>query len=300
MIRFCFRALICCLLVILSDRECGAEDRLTVVYTGNTRGKLRACGCPGDPYGGLAERVTLIKQLREQEMPFLLVDTGNMVSLYGDYSRKAGCVIKLMNLMEYDAAGIGFNELYYGLERISKMEKTAAFPLLSASVAKYGDSSTFTTPSTVITVGDVTAGIVGVSDPASHKAMGIQKVNDYTILEPGDEFDIFLSDLRQRCDFIIVLSQLNGEKSREFLAAHFSIDLLIQGWGNEKLDPPEQTHNGIIAAPGGRRQQVGVIELERTRDNGVTIIRHEFKPVLDIPEDKKAQELVREYYMSIN
>lgn len=300
MIRPYLLAVLCMCLACSSARECNAADRLTVVYTGNTRGKLRACGCPGDPYGGLAERATLIKQLREQEKPFLLLDSGNMVSLFGDYSRKAGCVIKLMNLMNYDAVGIGFNELYYGLERFSTLWKSVEFPLLSASVAPYGESSPATAPSTVITVGTATAGIVGISDPASHKAMGIPKVNDYRILEPGESCDILLSELRQTCDFVIVLSHLSKEKNRSFLAAHPSIDLLIQGWGNEKLDPPVLTSGGIIAAPGGRGQHVGIIEMERSGNGTVHIIRHEFKPVLDIPEDKTAQEIVREYYMSIN
>ena len=299
MIRSLFLAMILSLTVFSSVRECSAGDKLTVVYTGNTRGKLRACNCPGDPYGGLAERVTLIRQLRKQEGPFVLIDSGNMVSLYGDYSRKAEYVIELMNLMGYDAAGIGFNELYRGIEPAARMEEDAAFPLLSASVMEQGGSSPVTTPSVVLKAGDVTVGIIGVSDPESHNAMGRPKVNDYSIAETGAVFDGIISGLEQRCDFIIVLSQLTKEKNAGFLAAHSSVDLLIQSWGNETLDPPLVTPDGIIAAPGRNGQFVGIMELERSPDGGVKMLRHELKPVLDIPEDKKAREIVRDYYMSI-
>ena len=36
--------------VTFSAQALAAE--LTMVYTGNAEGKLRFCGCPGDPYGG--------------------------------------------------------------------------------------------------------------------------------------------------------------------------------------------------------------------------------------------------------
>ena len=63
--------------------------RLTVVYTGNIDGKLRGCSCPGDPFGGLVERATLIGDIRDRAGgPFLLLDAGNIAGLFGDYDLK--------------------------------------------------------------------------------------------------------------------------------------------------------------------------------------------------------------------
>ena len=89
-------------LIFFEQTSLSQTKELTIVYTANSNGKLIECNCPGDPYGGLSERVTLIHKLRKKEKPFLLVDSGNMVSLFGDYDLKASCVIRMMNLMKYD------------------------------------------------------------------------------------------------------------------------------------------------------------------------------------------------------
>jgi len=49
---FCIAAL-CALFSTLVQAHLAAGEELTVVYTSGSSGKLNACSCPGDPYGGL-------------------------------------------------------------------------------------------------------------------------------------------------------------------------------------------------------------------------------------------------------
>ena len=60
-----------------------SED-LIIIYTANSNGKLKTCGCPDDPYGALSERVTLIKQLRNNNPPFFTCGWRK----YGRYFRR--------------------------------------------------------------------------------------------------------------------------------------------------------------------------------------------------------------------
>ena len=135
-------------------------DRLTIAYTANTSGKLTECGCPSDPYGGLAERVTLIKQLRAKEKSFLLLDAGNMVNLFGDYEERSACVARLMNLMGYDASCVGKQEMYNGTASAQKLIRTAKFPILSSTIAWKDDSKPIFQQYSIAKSGNITVGII--------------------------------------------------------------------------------------------------------------------------------------------
>ncbi|MBA7678989.1 hypothetical protein ES703_87270 [subsurface metagenome] len=297
------RILLICLITMsffLTKPDLSRQEELTVVYTANSSGKLRACNCPNDPYGGFSERVTLIKSLRQKEKPFLFVDSGNMVSLFGAYDTKAAYVMRLMNLMEYDAAGVGCHEMFHGVNSALKMTGVATFPLISASIAKTNDGSHVFNPYVITRIGNKNVGIISVCDSTSQIRIGSPKVNDYFFLPKTDVLEHTLSDISSKCDFIIVLSQFSPDENKKILENFPKIDLIIEGYGNKKHDPPLVTPQGILVSPGSRGQFVGMITLDKSKSGKISIKHNKFLPVLNFPEDKEAHRIVMEYYDSIN
>ncbi|MCE5248843.1 hypothetical protein LLG96_01345 [bacterium] len=268
---------------------------LTIVYTANSQGKLRECGCPGDPYGGLSERVTLIKKLREKEPPFLLVDSGNMVSLYGDYKLKTTTIAKIMNLMKYDAAGIGQLEMYHGVDNALEMAGSAQFTLLSSSIVRMNTATPVFKSYMTRTIGGQTAGIISVCDTTCFLTTESIKP-DFSLLPFDRSLKPVLGDLRKKVDFIIVLSHMETGSNKRLLADYPEIDIVVQGYSNDRLETPYRSQHGILVAPGARGQFVGLVTLSRTADGVLDIRRSELIPVLDVPEDKKAADLVTSYY----
>jgi len=275
------------------------QEELTVVYTANSSGKLRACNCPDDPYGGLSERVTLIKSLRQQEKPLLLVDSGNMVSLFGAYDTKAAYVMQLMNLMKYNAAGIGCHEMFHGVNSTLKMTGVVTFPLISATIAQTNDGARIFNPYVITRIGKINAGIISICDSTSQIRLGSSKVNDYFFLPKTDALEHALLEISSKCNFIIVLSQLPPDENKKILENFPKIDLIIEGYGNEKYDPPIVIPQGIIVSPCSRGQFVGMITLEKSKTGKLSTKRHELLPVLNFPEDKEAHKIVMEYYDNI-
>ncbi len=250
----------------LTDPEMISGKELTVVYTANTNGKLRACNCPHDKYGGLSERVTLIKRLRQKEKDFLLVDGGNMVSLWGSFDEKASHIMHIMNLMEYDAAGAGAYEMFYGVESVQKMSSEAKFPLISTTIVKNSDGATVVQPFTTIRIGNINTGILSVCDSTSLLAVGSPKVKDYHFLSLPGIMKQTLQKISSQTDFIVVLSQLSPDENTKLLEHFPDIDLIIQTYGNKITNPPVVTPHGIIASPCSRGQFVGLIKLRRSDD----------------------------------
>ncbi|MFC1561325.1 NAD(+) synthase [Candidatus Latescibacterota bacterium] len=262
------KVLLICLiatLFFLIKPDLSWQEELTVVYTANSSGKLRSCNCPNDPYGGLSERVTLIKSLRQLEKPFLLVDSGNMVSLFGAYDTKAADVMQLMNLMKYDAAGVGCHEMFHGVNSALKMTRVAEFPLISATIAQTNDGAHVFNPYVITRIGKINTGIISVCDSTSQIRLGSPKVNDYFFLPKTDVLEHTLLEISPKCDFIIVLSQLSPDENKKILEHFPKIDLIIEGYGNEKYDPPIVIPQGIIVSPGSRGQFVGMITLEKSK-----------------------------------
>lgn len=265
---------------------------LTVVYTGNAEGKLRFCGCPGDPYGGYIERATLLSRLRAIETrPFLLVDGGNMVDLFGLYEEQAGTVMRLMNHMGYDAALAGANELFHGIGATKRMTEIASFPLIAATVAEENSRKNILPPATIVTVNDVTVGIIGLVDDGTFQRLGSMGTRNYRFLDPERALKNTLDSFDTAPDYMVVLSQLTHEQNTAILERHPSVDLIVETATNMRYDEPAHGTGGYIVSPGTKGQFVGLIVLDHGAD-GTVMVEHEFLPVKDMPPDRASLAIV--------
>ena len=294
--RFLFLTAVLTVCVFPSrSADCG---EITIVYTANSAGKLRECGCPGDPYGGLSERVSMIKQLRKKEQPFLLLDAGNIVSLYGDFSLKTASTMKIMNLMGYNAAAVGQLEMYNGIDNALTMEETAKFPLLSASIARKNTTEPAFKPFVILTVSNQKAGVIAVCDSTCF-VLNRTKKPDFDLLPVRQTLASAVETLSREVQFIVVLSHMETDSNKQLLVDFPRIDLVIQGYSNERLETPLQPSRGFLVAPGARGQFVGLITLSKNDRGELALKRSELLPVLDFQEDKKAAEIVSYYYRNM-
>jgi len=278
-----------------SPADCG---EITIVYTANSAGKLKECGCPGDPFGGYSERVTMIKKLRKKEKSFLLLDAGNMISLYGDFSLKTASIMKMMDLMGYNAAGIGQLEMYHGIDNTLTMGETAKFPLLSATIARKDSAIPAFKPFEIFTIKNQKAGVIAVSDSTCF-IMGRPNKPDFDLLPVHQALAPAIETLAREVQFIIVLSHMTTDSNRQLLIDFPRIDLVIQGYSNERLEKPLQPSRGFLVAPGAQGQFVGLITLSKNDRGELEIKRAELIPVLDFMEDGKAADIVAQYYRNM-
>ncbi len=102
--------LVALLVGLIGAGSAAAQSTLRLVYTGNTNGYLTDCGCPGDPKGGLARRVTILDSLRRAG-PIVLIDGGDLLSPRTDRQRSDSLVVRLTERMGYDALVLGDQDL---------------------------------------------------------------------------------------------------------------------------------------------------------------------------------------------
>ena len=86
---------------------------LTIIYSGSTNGVLESCSCPGNPYGGLVNRVAAIDSLKHVYPDALVFDTGDFLPVTVD-SLKANYVVKALHECNIDAIAPGDQDFNLG------------------------------------------------------------------------------------------------------------------------------------------------------------------------------------------
>ncbi|WP_243383360.1 bifunctional metallophosphatase/5'-nucleotidase [Geothrix alkalitolerans] len=117
--------------VPLKAAEAPAAGRITLLHTNDTHSRIEPFG-PGNGAisgkGGMARRATLVKQLRSQLGPVLLLDAGDTFQGTPYFNRYKGRLdYQLMRMIGYDATTLGNHDFDNGVEMLveamASMEK---------------------------------------------------------------------------------------------------------------------------------------------------------------------------------
>lgn len=253
---------------ILHGSFAAADGSRTVriLFTNNSNGKLIDCNCRNDPFGGLAERVSLVREYRGRYPGVLLFDSGGYFGL-SDVDRKWPVVIRLMNLMGYDAWGVGDQELYRGLERFTAFLGDSSGKTLSASIRTRDGEPVFA-PYRIFTVDSIRIAVIGIVAPETFAFFPKEAV-DFTYDAPEEVLARVLPVLRKTADYVIVFSQM-GEKVDERIAGKVSgINLIIGGHSQTLLEKEVNVSGCRIVQAGKGGGRVGEVVIVFNGARGV-------------------------------
>ncbi|WP_152399473.1 bifunctional 2',3'-cyclic-nucleotide 2'-phosphodiesterase/3'-nucleotidase [Paenibacillus cellulositrophicus] len=134
---------------VFADSSNGSKVKLRIMETSDLHVNMvnydYYADKPTDEYG-FAKTASLIKAARNEAKNSLLFDNGDLIqgNPLGDYVAKVKPlkegevhpVYKAMDLMDYDAGGVGNHEFNYGLDFLKLSEEGANFPIVNANVYK--------------------------------------------------------------------------------------------------------------------------------------------------------------------
>jgi len=124
----------------------GEPVRLTVLHTNDLHGQLDPLPpspvrgvLRGRPAGGFAHLATMVKAVRREGRPTLLLDGGDLFqgTPVGNETR-GDAVIDVMNELGYDAAAVGNHEFDFGVKNLARLARRAKFRLLAANLSGRG------------------------------------------------------------------------------------------------------------------------------------------------------------------
>jgi hypothetical protein len=228
--------------------------KVTIFYSAEVQGTLEPCGCTSDPLGDVA-RMTAAVRRAEKDGPVLLVDAGSLSYPGGTIPelRKEAADLRARFLatelakLPFGGAALGETDAAAGLEKVQP-------PRLAANLRGAGK---VVAPSSLRRMGGISIGVLGVTDPAVARALGLQAEDPVAAAKRETEA------LRARgAELVIALAAMDRPAARQ-VARGSGADFVVVGKnvGDEGLARAEAVGQAFLVAPGSELQRVGRIDV---------------------------------------
>jgi len=237
-------------LTMINHELIAQEDvkRITILHTNDMHSRIEPFSSGSfKGIGGMAQRSSIINEIRKKEKNVLLFDAGDIFQGTPYFNFYGGELeFKLMSQMKYDAATLGNHDFDNGLDGLKKQLKHASFPFVCAN---YDFSKTILKnsfkPYKIFLKDGVKIGVFGIGVELNGLVpKELYKETKY--LDPLFEANKISDKLKNKmgCDLIVCLSHLglmyNSNKVSDLVIAQKSknIDLIIGGHTHSFLEKP--------------------------------------------------------------
>ncbi len=277
-IKTVFFSLAICILFTLYaiSVSTGAEGnkKIVIAYTGNVDGYLEPCGCDGtdEMLGGLYKKATYINEYRKTEKNLILVDSGD---LFNEHEKikdsyipsarfKAEVFTKVYKDLGIDAINVGELDLALGVDYLKELEKKYDVPFVSANIVNDKQELLFK-PYVIKEMGNIKVGIIGIMGNTPDVAKPFEEIvaPSLTVLDPLETATAKVAELKDKVDFIIVLTHQHMGRNWIFARKINGIDVIVGGHHKQKLDTPYEANNTFIVQSSEKEQHQGMLVLER-------------------------------------
>src|SRR5262249_23755527 len=301
--------------------------RVTLLHTTDLHGALTPWDYLEDrpAVRGLTKVATLVRAIREEGPPTVLLDAGDCIQggiEFGRVGRKPGPdpMMAAMSRMGYDAMALGNHEFDFGLSELVEARKAATFPWLSANLVREADGQPAFAASWIGAPGGVRVGVVGLTTPAIPFLADTGNASGLPVLPPVESARREVERLRSsgRCDVVVLLAHSGLERDPETGAereggAPFAnwgyrlatevpgVDVVILGHTHEVV-PSVRVGGALVTQAGKWAQQLGRVDLVLTRGSAterwkLTSASARMIAVTDsLPEDEEIAALAKPHH----
>ena len=268
------------------------STEITILYTNNVDGYLKACNCPGNLFGGLIYFESVVNELRTNNKNTLFLDAGDLFPAK-DIQPEAEYSIKFYNKIGIDALNIGDQEFWFGLDYLKSMQPLADFKFISANIFK-NDSLLFQ-PYFVKNFDDVKVAVIGLINEDIFKNLREEKRIDCEIKATDDVLSNLIPEIKIKADIIILLSHSGLEKDKQIAEKFPEINLIIGAHSELLLKEPLIIGNTKIFQAGKYAHYLGVINFDYQPDQQVKL-NHKIIKMEGIPITKSSLDLYDDYH----
>jgi len=235
---------------LFSQENLKKKKRLVILHTNDTHSTIEPFPSKHSKFpnmGGVSKRHTIIQRIRSEEEHVLLLDAGDIFQGTPYFNTFNGELeMKLMSLLQYDAATMGNHDFDIGLDGFLNAKQFAIFPFLCAN---YDFSETILAGHTkayqIFHKAGIKIGVFGVG-VALKGLVSEDKYGNTRYLDPISTANKIASELKSKgCDLVICLSHLGFEyenksinSDRKLAAETQNIDLILGGHTHTFFDKP--------------------------------------------------------------
>jgi 5'-nucleotidase / UDP-sugar diphosphatase len=218
-----------------------AQTTLTILHSSEHHGTVEPIAHgPYEGFGGVARRATLIREIRKEASHVLLVDSGDL--LLGSAMStvfRGEADISAMNLMNYDALGLGNHDFDFGLDHLQALRKAATFPFLCTNVVpRKPDVCQRYAIKSVGPLRVALIGLIGKKNFSASFSRIVAREVDYR--DPIEAARAVVEEIREQVEVLIAVTHEDTEEDLALAKAVPGLDVIIGGHtaGFDGLIPP--------------------------------------------------------------
>jgi 5'-nucleotidase len=252
----------------------------------------------GSGYMGFTAVSALKKSYEAAGAEVILLDAGD--TLHGlpiANLFKGQSIVKLMNLVGYDAMTPGNHDFNYGTEALLKLSEAMDFTLLSSNITRKDGGADLLEDNLLIEKNGVTYGIFGLSTPETAYLTNPKNVTNIEFQNPIDAATKEVAELKAAgAKVIIALAHLGVDESSKFTSKLVAekvdgIDLIVDGHSHSDFEEGLAVEDTLIVSTGDYIQNIGVVMIDPNGDMKADLINaKEFTGT-----DTAVDELIKTY-----
>lgn len=208
---------------------------LRVAITSQTLGYLENCGCKVNQSGGLARRGALVKRLRAESIPLVLVDVGSGLADLQKNPQLDAFSFAEQRTHQAIVAGMGYSgmtpgrsDLGRGLGAFDMLRSGLQLPYVGANIERR-DGLPYLPPSRTFEVGGIRCRVIGVTtsiNPFYRSSVLEEALDSLKINDPVAAVQRITADLPST-DFVIVSGEIPYRVIREIARSCPQVDLIV-------------------------------------------------------------------------
>lgn len=232
-------------------------EMITILHTNDVHSRVE--GNDKDQIG-YARLAAIVKGTRENG-PTLLLDAGDTLHGMSFANLEKGMsVVKLMNLLGYNAMAPGNHDFNYGYDRLKALEKEMDFPLLSANIMGPDGKNAFS-PYTILECGGHKIAVIGAENPQMVTAIHPDMIKGLEF-KPLDVLTAVVKEAAEQSDAVIILTHWGADDAYEpnsgALATIPGVDLVIDGHSHTFFkNIKQQPGHALVVSAGEYMKNIG-------------------------------------------
>jgi 2',3'-cyclic-nucleotide 2'-phosphodiesterase (5'-nucleotidase family) len=237
----------------------GPDRGVTIAFSGDSWGEIEPCGCPKVKLGGLARQAGVVDAWQRLGQPFLLLDSGDLLARpeagaaeREETALRAALAYDVLAKMGLTAAVPGEADLSLGVPFLRDLAARAGITLLAANLQDRSGASPFA-GSTVLSVGGLTVGVVGLLSPS----LCPKELKASSPASAAREQIAWMG----KVDLLVALAHQPPEEDDE-LARQVPFDLLIAAHGGVPVVASQIDGHTLRVRNGNSARFIGRIDLD--------------------------------------
>ncbi|TRY26424.1 bifunctional metallophosphatase/5'-nucleotidase [Brevibacillus sp. LEMMJ03] len=221
-----------------------ATTHITIAHTNDTHGHIQEDKNLKE--FGFAKIATLLKEWRQENENFLLLDAGDTFQGTVFVNQfKGESVVPILNHLGYNVMAAGNHEFDFGYEQLLKLRDMLKHPIISANVFK-ADGTELLVPTYKAEIGGRKFAFVGFVAEDTPILTHPDNVKGLTFKNPVEVAKVVVPQLKKEVDHVIVVSHVGIDVDREIAKNVPGIDLIVGGHSHTPLKTPEVVNGTYI------------------------------------------------------